>query len=75
MNIYYRWIGTITYLIGMILTALNIYPYNLIGHTLGATFWTIAAVQVKDIPLTVIESIAILTYSTGMILFLYKSFQ
>ncbi len=70
-NLHYRWIGTGTYLVGMVLTAMNIYPFNLWWHVVGAFFWTVAAIQVKDKPLLVIEGIAVITYGLGIVAYFY----
>jgi len=55
----------------MVLTAMNIYPFNLWWHVVGAFFWTVAAIQVKDKPLLVIEGIAVITYGLGIVAYFY----
>jgi hypothetical protein len=64
-----KWTGTITYLIGMFLTAFNIYPINIIFSTLGAILWTVAAVVNKDRALILLEVTTIAIYTIGLINF------
>jgi hypothetical protein len=67
-----KWAGTIMYLIGMSLTAFNIYPINIIASTLGAILWTVAAVVNKDKALLLLEITTIAIYVIGIINFILK---
>jgi len=67
-----KWAGTISYLIGMTLTAFNIYPINIIMSGIGALLWTHAAIVTKDKPLLLLEITTILVYTAGIINFSMK---
>lgn len=67
-----RWIGTATYLISMILTALNFYPLNLVFGAIGGTLWCIAGVQYKDKALILVEAASAGIYLFGLILWSLK---
>lgn len=67
-----RWIGTAAYLIGMVLTAINIYPLNLIFGAIGGILWCIAGVQYKDKALILVEAASALIYLSGLILWSMK---
>jgi len=67
-----KWLGTISYLIGMSLTAFNIYPINIIMSTIGALLWTHAAVVTKDKPLILLELVTIFVYSVGIVNYIVR---
>jgi hypothetical protein len=67
-----KWLGTISYLIGMTLTAFNIYPINIVMSTIGALLWTHAAWVTKDKPLLMLEIVTIVVYGVGFTNFLMK---
>lgn len=62
-----KWLGTITYLIGMVLTAFNIFPLNLIFSAIGGILWCIAGVIAKDKPLVIVELASAMIYLAGLI--------
>jgi hypothetical protein len=62
-----KWLGTITYLIGMVLTAFNIFPLNLIFSAIGGTLWCIAGFIAKDKPLILVEMASAMIYLIGLI--------
>lgn len=62
-----KWLGTITYLIGMVLTAANIFPLNLIFSAIGGTLWCIAGCIAKDKPLVIVELASAMIYLIGLI--------
>lgn len=61
-----KWAGTSTYLVGMVLTALNIYPLNLVFGALGGTLWCLVGIKQKDMALTVVEAASALIYVIGI---------
>lgn len=63
-----RWIGTVTYLISMFLTALNIYPLNLVFGAIGGILWCLAGIQYKDKALILVEAASATIYLFGLIL-------
>lgn len=62
-----RWLGTVSYLIGMVLTSLNIYPANLIFGMVGGTAWMTVGIQWKDRALILVEFAAAAIYLFGLI--------
>jgi len=67
-----RWSGTAAYLIGMVLTALNIYPLNLIFGAIGGILWCLAGIQYKDKALILVEAASAAIYLFGLILWSMK---
>lgn len=62
-----RWGGTILYMIGMVLTSLNIYPLNLIFGMLGGAAWCIVGIRWKDRALILVEAASALIYLAGLV--------
>lgn len=62
-----RWSGTIFYMIGMLLTALNIFPINLIFGVIGGILWCIVGWQYKDKALILVEAASACIYLFGLI--------
>jgi hypothetical protein len=62
-----RWIGTVTILLGAVLTSLNLYPYNVYAFNLGSLLWCTYAFRVKDKALFTVNSGMIVIYLFGTI--------
>tara|TARA_B100001123_G_C15071819_1_gene931920 strand:- start:172 stop:396 length:225 start_codon:yes stop_codon:yes gene_type:complete len=43
-----KWISTFFVLTGILLTNLNIYPINIISHSIGVIGWTTCGFYIKD---------------------------
>lgn len=67
-----KWAGTSTYLVGMVLTALNIYPLNLVFGALGGTLWCLVGIKSKDTALIVVEAASAGIYLFGLIVWSWK---
>lgn len=67
-----RWSGTVFYLVGMVLTALNIYPLNLVFGALGGTLWCLVGIKAKDTALIVVEAASAGIYLFGLIVWSWK---
>ena len=67
-----RWGGTALYLIGMVLTALNVYPANLVFGAAGGFAWMLVGVFWKDRALTLVEAASAAIYASGMLVWLYN---
>jgi preprotein translocase subunit SecY len=65
----FKWTGTAICLFSILLTALNIYPANLILGFIGSTMWAIAGYSLDDTPLFVVEAVAVVFYAGGIVLF------
>ena len=61
-----KWIGTILCLIGIFLTSLNFYPINLHFGLIGSAVWALVGIYQEDIPLFVVEFVAVLFYVVGV---------
>jgi hypothetical protein len=62
-----KWIGTILCLIGIALTAINIYPANIFLGFVGSGLWTVAGIYQRDVPLFLVEVVAVALYFIGII--------
>lgn len=62
-----KWSGTILCLIGIGLTSFNIYPLNIFFSLIGSALWTVAGLLQKDVPLFLVELVAVLFYIAGVI--------
>ena len=65
----FKWAGTGICLLSILLTALNIYPANLVLGFIGSTMWAIAGYSLDDTPLFVVEAVAVVFYAGGIVLF------
>ena len=65
----FKWIGTGICLLSILLTALNIYPANLILGFIGSAIWATAGYALDDTPLFVVEAVAVIFYAGGIVLF------
>jgi ABC-type sulfate transport system permease subunit len=54
-------------MIGMLLTALNIFPLNLIFGTIGGTLWCIVGFNYKDKALILVEAASAAIYLFGLL--------
>jgi hypothetical protein len=66
----FKWIGTSICLLSILLTALNIYPANLILGFIGSAIWATAGYALDDKPLFVVEAVAVIFYFSGIVLFI-----
>ena len=62
-----KWAGTILCLVGIALTAINIYPANIFLSFVGSGLWTVVGIYQRDIPLFLVEVVAVLFYLIGII--------
>lgn len=62
-----KWTGTILCLIGIALTSFNVFPLNILFGLVGSGLWTYAGVLQKDIPLILVEAVAVALYLAGVI--------
>jgi hypothetical protein len=66
-----KWLGTILCLIGIALTSFNIYPINIVLGLIGSALWTWAGWAQKDMPLFLVEAVAVVMYMAGVIALFY----
>jgi hypothetical protein len=65
-----KWAGTILCLIGITLTSFNIYPANVVFGLVGSLLWTLAGFLQRDVPLFLVEAVAVVIYFIGMVTWL-----
>jgi hypothetical protein len=61
-----EWSATATLLVGVVLTALNVFPLNIYLSVLGNLLWLAVAFHWKKMSLVVVELIILLIYLAGM---------
>ena len=61
-----KWAGTILCLLGIALTSFNIYPANLFLSFIGSALWTVAGFIQRDVPLMLVEFVAVILYMIGI---------
>jgi hypothetical protein len=62
-----KWLGTILCLLGIALTSFNIYPANILFGLIGSALWTLAGFIQRDIPLLLVEFVAVVLYFGGLV--------
>lgn len=61
-----KWLGTILCLMGIGLTSFNIYPANIFLSLVGSALWTLAGFIQRDVPLFLVEIVAVVFYILGV---------
>lgn len=61
-----KWLGTILCLAGIGLTSFNIYPANIFLSLVGSALWTLAGFIQRDVPLFLVEIVAVFFYILGV---------
>lgn len=61
-----KWLGTILCLLGIALTSFNIYPANIFFSFIGSALWTLAGFIQRDVPLMLVEFVAVILYMIGI---------
>jgi hypothetical protein len=64
-----KWSGTLLCLLGILMTALNIYPANIFIGFIGSGLWAAAGYAQDDMPLFTVEIVAVAFYFAGIVLF------
>lgn len=62
-----KWLGTALCLIGIALTSFNVYPINILFGLVGSGLWTYAGILQRDLPLILVEAVAVALYFAGVI--------
>lgn len=62
-----KWIGTASTIIGALLTSCGYDPENIIAFNLGAVFWLLASIRMKDAPLMAVNAGLLGIYAVGAI--------
>jgi hypothetical protein len=67
-----KWAGTVLCLVGIALTSFNVYPLNVFLSLVGSGLWTIAGILQKDMPLILVEAVAVILYLSGVITWMLR---
>jgi hypothetical protein len=67
-----KWAGTFLCLTGICLTSFNVYPTNIALSLIGSALWTYAGWVQKDMPLFLVEIVAVAMYAAGVITLLLQ---
>lgn len=67
-----KWAGTFLCLTGIALTSFNVYPINIVLSLIGSALWTWAGWVQKDMPLFLVEFVAVAMYAAGVITLLLQ---
>ena len=67
-----KWAGTFLCLTGIALTSFNVYPINIVLSLIGSALWTYAGWVQKDMPLFLVEFVAVAMYAAGVITLLLQ---
>ncbi len=70
-----KWTGTLLCLLGILLTALNIYPANIFIGFIGSGLWAAAGYAQDDMALFTVEIVAVAFYFAGIVLFVTGAFS
>ena len=63
---YIKWASTIFIILGMITTALNLFPFNMFVHLIGVTGWLFVGILWHDRALIVLNAISLAIYTLGI---------
>lgn len=70
-----KWAGTLLYLIGMVFTAANVFPLNLVFGGAGGVLWALVGFKQQDKALIVVELASAGIYATGLLFWLEAEFH
>ena len=63
---YVKWISSLVIIVGMIMSSLNIYPYNLYIHLIGVAGWLWVGFLWHDRALILLNAIAVAIFALGI---------
>ena len=64
---YIKWVSSIILIIGMVLAANNLYPYNIIVQCVGIFGWLVVSVMWNDRALIVVNAVGVAILLNGLI--------
>ena len=64
---YIKWVSSIILMISLLLTANNLFPYNLFVGVFGVIGWVIVAILWKDRSLILLNTTSLVIYINGII--------
>ena len=64
---YIKWVSSFVILLGMSLTSMEVYPYNLYVHLVGVSGWFVVGMLWHDRALIFLNAVAIAVFLMGII--------
>ncbi len=68
MNNVLKWSATIITLIGAVLTAKNLFPYNVYAFNIGCILWIMWGYRIKENCIILVNGVLLAIYMVGIIL-------
>ena len=69
---YIKWVSSIILMVGMILAANNLFPYNIIVQAVGIGGWLIVSVMWNDRALMIVNAVGFAILLNGLVGYLLK---
>jgi len=64
---YIKWVSSIILIIGMILAANNLYPYNIVVQCAGIVGWLVVSIMWNDRSLIVVNAVGVAIFLNGFV--------
>ena len=69
---YIKWVSSIVLIIGMVLAANNLYPWNVLVQCAGITGWLVVSVMWNDRALIVVNAVGVAILLNGLVAWFLK---
>ena len=69
---YIKWVSSIILMVGMILAANNLFPWNVLVQAIGIAGWLIVSIMWNDRSLIVVNAVALSIFANGMLSYWMK---
>ena len=63
---YVKWVSSIIIIIGMIMSSVNFFPFNLFVHFIGVAGWFVVGLLWNDRSLILLNGIAMIIFALGI---------
>ncbi len=63
---YIKWVSSVIIIVGMIMSSVNFFPYNLFVHFIGVGGWFVVGLLWNDRALVLLNGIAMVIFSIGI---------
>ena len=64
---YIKWVSSIILIVGMVLTANNLFPWNVLVQCLGIAGWLIVSVMWNDRALIIVNAVGVAILLNGLV--------
>ena len=69
---YIKWVSSIILMVGMILAANNLFPYNIIVQAVGIGGWLIVSVMWNDRALMIVNAVGVAILLNGLVAYMLE---